>query len=384
MKIAVDARTMGSIPSGIGMYTYNFLCEFAKYPELELILISDVDTSEQMQEMKNLGIPVYLYGKQVFRSAEVFRYFAFVKRILNKIQPDIFWEPNNLLPKKMAGYRGKIVLTVHDIFPVTTPQYFGFVYRMYFRIMLRRSLNTVDVILYDSNFSKKEVETIYPFTRKKQHFLSYVIIKSHDQTESEKNGEDKEDDKNKETTKQECLKEPYFLYIGNIEQRKGCDLLLKAYERYRMEGGHFRLLLGGAIKGKGMKEILDAAMKQIPQIEYLGYVSDEQKATYIKGCEAFLFPSKAEGFGMPLIEVMEYGKPVIARELPIFRELIGNCICYFKINEDEEKEISEFVELMCTAQKKDVTVDEDAYRQTLNRYNAAILGNKLVDYIKKL
>ena len=151
-----------------------------------------------------------------------------------------------------------------------------------------------------------------------------------------------------------------------------------------MEGGQFRLLLGGAIKGKGMKEILDAAMKQIPQIEYLGYVSDEQKATYIKGCEAFLFPSRAEGFGMPLIEVMEYGKPVIARELPIFRELIGNCICYFKINEDEEKEISEFVELMCTAQKKDVTVDEDAYRQTLNRYNAAILGNKLVDYIKKL
>ena len=131
MKIAVDARTMGSIPSGIGMYTYNFLCEFAKYPELELILISDVDTSEQMQEMKNLGIPVYLYGKQVFRSAEVFRYFTFVKRILNKIQPDIFWEPNNLLPKKIAGYRGKIVLTVHDIFPVTTPQYFGFVYPNY-------------------------------------------------------------------------------------------------------------------------------------------------------------------------------------------------------------------------------------------------------------
>ena len=125
MKIAVDARTMGSSPSGIGMYTYNFLCEFAKDPETELILISDVDTSEQMQEMKRLGIPVYLYGKQVFRSAEVFRYFTFVKQMLKEIQPDIFWEPNNLLPKKMTGYRGKSVLTVHDIFPVTTPQYFS-------------------------------------------------------------------------------------------------------------------------------------------------------------------------------------------------------------------------------------------------------------------
>ena len=59
MKIAVDARTMGSSPSGIGMYTYNFLCEFAKDSETELILISDVDISEQMQEMKKLGIPVW-------------------------------------------------------------------------------------------------------------------------------------------------------------------------------------------------------------------------------------------------------------------------------------------------------------------------------------
>lgn len=375
MKIAVDARTMGSSPSGIGMYTYNFLCEFAKDPETELILISDVDTSEQMQEMKRLGIPVYLYGKQVFRSVEVFRYFTFVKQMLKEIQPDIFWEPNNLLPKKMTGYRGKSVLTVHDIFPVTTPQYFSVLYRMYFRIMLRRSLKTVDAILYDSDFSKNEVETHYPFAKKKQHFLSYVIIQSQAKTES---------DKFEVKANQERMERPYFLYVGNIEQRKGSDLLLKAYEKYCEEGGTCDLILGGGIKGAGMEDILKNAMAAYPGIKYLGYVTDQQKDTLIKGCEAFLFPSRAEGFGMPLIEVMEYGKPVIARQLPIFRELIGDCICYFKINEDEEKEISEFAGLMHIAQKKDMPVDEAAYRATLDRYRADTLGNKLLDYIKKL
>ena len=375
MKIAVDARTMGSSPSGIGMYTYNFLCEFAKDPETELILISDVDTSEQMQEMKRLGIPVYLYGKQVFRSAEVFRYFTFVKQMLKEIQPDIFWEPNNLLPKKMTGYRGKSVLTVHDIFPVTTPQYFSVLYRMYFRIMLRRSLKTVDAILYDSDFSKNEVETHYPFAKKKQHFLSYVIIQSQAKTES---------DKFEVKANQERMERPYFLYVGNIEQRKGSDLLLKAYEKYCEEGGTCDLILGGGIKGAGMEDILKNAMAAYPGIKYLGYVTDQQKDTLIKGCEAFLFPSRAEGFGMPLIEVMEYGKPVIARQLPIFRELIGDCIYYFKMNEDEEKEISEFAGLMYIAQKKDMPVDEAAYRVMLDRYRADTLGNKLLDYIKKL
>lgn len=375
MKIAVDARTMGSSPSGIGMYTYNFLCEFAKDPETELILISDVDTSEQMQEMKRLGIPVYLYGKQVFRSAEVFRYFTFVKQMLKEIQPDIFWEPNNLLTKKMTGYRGKSVLTVHDIFPVTTPQYFSVLYRMYFRIMLRRSLKTVDAILYDSDFSKNEVETHYPFAKKKQHFLSYVIIQSQAKTES---------DKCEVKANQERTERPYFLYVGNIEQRKGSDLLLKAYERYCEEGGTYDLILGGGIKGAGMEDILKNAMAAYPGIKYLGYVTDQQKDIMIKGCEAFLFPSRAEGFGMPLIEVMEYGKPVIARQLPIFRELIGECICYFEINEDEEKEITEFAKWMHIAQKKDMPVDEDAYRATLDRYRAETLGNKLLDYIKKL
>ena len=263
-------------------------------------------------------------------------------------------------------------MTVHDIFPVTTPQYFSALYRMYFRLMLRRSLKTVDAILYDSDFSKNEVETNYPFAKEKQHFLSYVIIQSHDKTGNVNNGNEQENST------------PYFLYVGNIEQRKGSDLLLKAYERYCKEGGTCDLILGGGIKGAGMEDILKNAMAAYPDIKYLGYVTDQQKDTMIKGCEAFLFPSRAEGFGMPLIEVMEYDKPVIARQLPIFRELIGECICYFEINEDEEKEITEFAKWMHIAQKKDMPVDEAAYRATLDRYRADTLGNKLLDYIKKL
>lgn len=378
MRLAVDVRTMGSRPSGIGMYTYNFLCELAKYPDVELMLISDVDTSEQMQTMKKKQIPIYLYGKQVFRSAEVFRYFHFVHKILKQKQPDLFWEPNNLMPKSMNGFKGKIILTVHDIFPITTPQYFGMLYRLYFQMMLKRSLKTADAILYDSQFSENEVETIYPFIKEKPHFLSYVIIKLHDDTFQKKQAACQDNQINEKSGT------PYFLYIGNIEQRKGTDLLLKAYNQYRNHGGTYRLLLGGGIKGNGMEELLKDAMQQDTLITYMGYINDEQKKVAIQNCEVFVFPTKAEGFGMPLIEVMEYQKPIIARALPIFCELVGDCVCYFPIRDEEEKEVSDFAKKMMEAEKNGILFDEDAYHETLSRYDATKLGAKLVEYLRKL
>lgn len=375
MKIAVDVRTMGSRPSGIGMYTYNFLCELAKKPQVELVLISDVDTSEQMMSMRQLNIPVYLYGKQVFRSAEVFRYFDFVKKTLIELQPDIFWEPNNLLPKKMIGFKGKTILTVHDIFPITTPQYFGRVYQIYFRMMLQKSLKMVDAILYDSIFSKEEVEKYFAFVKKKAHFLSYVIIKPHNKG---KIGTSVEVNAMTDNVS------PYFLYVGNVEQRKGSDLLLKAFERYCKEGGKYRLVLGGGIKGIGMEEILNQAKEHNVQIEYRGYLSDEDKDRVIRGCHTFLFPSKAEGFGMPIIEVMQYGKPVLARELPIFKELIGDCISYFKISHSETEEIEDFVKKMHEAEAGKMAVDEAAYEEVLERYQSDKLGEKLLAFMRDL
>lgn len=370
MKIAVDVRTMGSRPSGIGMYIFNFLCELSGYPDLELILISDVDTSEQMKEMKKRDIPVYLYGKQVFRSAGVFGYFSFVQQTLLQIKPDFFWEPNNLLPRKLKDFGGKTIVTVHDIFPISTPQYFGMLYRIYFRIMFGRSLKEADAVLYDSEFSRQEVEQIYPYAQNKNTFLSYVIIRQHDHKSV--------------NAPKLSMDTPYFLYVGNIEQRKGSDLLLKAYEKYCEEGGKVRLVMGGGIKDDNLKNMIEASQKRTGNVEYAGYLSDEKKVAYICGCSAFIFPTKAEGFGMPIIEVMEYNRPIIARKLPIFGELIGDCISYFDIDTDENKEIESLSRLMHQAEAGTIDVDSAAYQRTLERYGARVLGTKLVDYLRKL
>ena len=71
MKIAVDARTLGSRPSGVGMYLNDFLKQLMKYEDLEFVLISDVAESEYIKSFIKNGIKVYTKGKQVYKSAGV-------------------------------------------------------------------------------------------------------------------------------------------------------------------------------------------------------------------------------------------------------------------------------------------------------------------------
>ena len=155
MKIAIDARTLGDCPSGIGIYLYDFIKALLADSEntgskLEILLLTDIEESEQLQKLKEAGLKIQVFGKKVFRSAGVYAYFSFIRRVLLTEQPELFWEPNNLIPIKLKGFAGKIVITVHDLFPITKPEYFRWVYRIYFKQGIRKSIRQADAFLFDS------------------------------------------------------------------------------------------------------------------------------------------------------------------------------------------------------------------------------------------
>ena len=89
MKIAIDARTLGSKPSGIGMYLFDFLKELVKYKEFDIYLITDVKKSEYIKSCSKMGLKVISYGKPV-RMQDVFSYFGFIQKQLDIIKPDVF------------------------------------------------------------------------------------------------------------------------------------------------------------------------------------------------------------------------------------------------------------------------------------------------------
>ena len=122
---------------------------------------------------------------------------------------------------------------------------------------------------------------------------------------------------------------PYFLCIGTIEPRKNHALLFQVWRALvdRMGRDAPRLVIIGQ-KGPMTGDILaplaqDAVLRE--HIEHHEGCSDDELGRWMAGAEAVLFPSLAEGFGLPLVEALAMGKPVLASDIPIFREIAQGC-----------------------------------------------------------
>ncbi|MBO4494948.1 MAG: glycosyltransferase family 4 protein [Clostridiales bacterium] len=357
MKIVVDARTMGTKPSGIGIYAYNFLCGILD--RYDVILVTDLATSSEMQHLKERGVKIIEYGKEVYRSSGVFAYFRFIRDILRKEQPELFWEPNILVPISLSGFHGKTVITIHDMFPVTMPQYFGAKYSTYFKFMLKRTLRRTDLILYNSYETKNETEQFFPRAKDVENHVLYIIVP-------------------KVSYEGETSDDGYFLYVGNVEKRKGVDILLSAYKKYAEKGGTKKLVIAGKKRGEAD---VDAALHELTgkypqQFTYKGYVTDEEKNELYAHAGTVLFQSRAEGFGLCVLEAMHFGKKVLASDLSIFREIVGDVVNYFPLAGGAEA----LAEAMT---KEFAEPDLGKYEEVMSRYYPETLVPRLFEVFDK-
>ncbi|HYD96516.1 MAG TPA: glycosyltransferase family 1 protein [Noviherbaspirillum sp.] len=124
------------------------------------------------------------------------------------------------------------------------------------------------------------------------------------------------------------LAKPYFVVLGTIEARKNHWLLLQAWRRLQQRMGRRtpRLLVIGR-RGReceNVADLLDRCASLRSVVTELPHCSERDLSTYLRHARALLFPSFAEGDGMPLTEALQLGTPVIASDLPVFREIAGD------------------------------------------------------------
>lgn len=140
---------------------------------------------------------------------------------------------------------------------------------------------------------------------------------------------------------------PSFLMVGTIEPRKGHSQSLDAFELLWSSGGHQRLVIVG--KPGWMTDVLIERIRQHPELGnrlvWFEGASDEVLDVLYARCSALLAASEGEGFGLPLIEAARHGLPILARDLPVFRELVGDCAVYF--HGSGARELADAVECWC-------------------------------------
>lgn len=124
---------------------------------------------------------------------------------------------------------------------------------------------------------------------------------------------------------------PHFIVVGTIEGRKNHELLLNIWKRMAQTDGRPPLLVIVGQRGwkaERVTAMLDHSTELRGNVLELGSCGDDELAALIAGAKALLMPSFAEGFGLPVVEALELGTPVIASDLAVFREIAGDVPTY--------------------------------------------------------
>ncbi|MCM1244098.1 MAG: glycosyltransferase family 4 protein [Roseburia sp.] len=241
------------------------------------------------------------------------------------------------------GVRGKKVVTIHDLAFREYPETVRMRTMLMLKRNVKRSIKRADAIVADSEFTKQEIIKYYQVAPGKICVVPCGVDTTQYHTEYS-------------TEQVECVKEKYniegdyFLYLGTLEPRKNLCGLLRAYKNFydkRKKTGEDipRLVLAG---GKGwMYDDIFRTADEICLEEYViftGYVDEEDKAPLMKGASVFCFPSFYEGFGMPPLEAMACGTPVLTSNNSSLEEITGEAAV--QVSPDDVGEMAKAMELL--------------------------------------
>lgn len=210
------------------------------------------------------------------------------------------------------------IMTIHDLSFLENPKWFSKAYYYYYKIMTPLAAKTSNRIITVSYFSKKEILKFYPFIPDHKISVAYNAINDSFTTEHHMKGK----------------KQPYFLAVSSMDPRKNFQRLIKVFEKMK----DCRLyIVGGSNKIYGNSH----NSTNNPNIQLLGRVSDKTLIDLYKNAEAFIYPSLYEGFGIPPLEAMALGCPVLASDIPVLHEVCDDAALYF--NPLEENDIQKAI-----------------------------------------
>ncbi len=238
---------------------------------------------------------------------------------------------NYMIP---PGVSGKKVVTVHDMVCRAFPGTVRGKTKWMLRLGLKKSMRRADCIVTDSEFSKTEIIRFYPKFADKIRVVPCGV-------DTERFHPVEDTTKIDEVKAKYGLDREYFLYLGTIEPRKNLARLIEAFALFvenleENETPPYLVLAGG--KGWLDSEIYQSAQKLgiEPLVKFTEYLPDADITPMMCGAIAFLFPSLYEGFGMPPLEAMACGVPVLTTTAASLPEVVRDaalCVDPYQVDE---------------------------------------------------
>jgi len=298
MKLLFDARWINNnSPDGITRYSRELIKELADRDINLTLLVSSKTQLEGLPKLESIITNKPASHKELGQA----------KR-LNEYNFDIVFTPHFIFGGK--GRTFKLVRTVHDLIPFNQKSKDAkLAWKLFYsnRYFLKSLLNDCEGVVTVSKAVKKELAKI---TTKNITVVYNAPVKL--------------------LSKKLTLKNE-IIYIGRYEDYKNVRVLVGAINELK----DYSLILAGNCED-AQKQKLISISDNPEQLKFLGKISDAEYAKYLSGATALALPSLEEGFGLPIIEAMSVGCPVICSDIDIFKEVGGEAAIYFKPDSSED------------------------------------------------
>ena len=329
MKLGIDARNVNNKSSGIINYIENLIKELSGQGDFELYIFHQKKYASQFTYLNTFKkvklIPVYSSDKFLDIRDLIYENVYFFHKI-NKLQLDLFHNP--------FGYgipfflKIPAILTIHDLIPFFNHDELSFLQKKIYKYSLNISVKKSVRIVTISEFTKNEFLKFYPSFP--AELIDVIYNGSDDLSSYEKI------DENFIFLKDKFKLNDYILYIGSGTKRKNLIRLSKAFielkKTYKIP---HKLVLVSKFNRPRTKKTLHSIISLLEKnnlTEYVvfpGYINNLEKASLLKHCNLFVFPSLYEGFGLPILEALNFNKAVACSDIPPFHEISGDKVAYF-------------------------------------------------------
>ncbi len=319
--------------TGVENYSYYLINELVRQFGKEITLISPKKIEP---EVKQRVIPFPRLWTIIRLSWEIWR---------NKEINNLF-VPSHVLP---LIHPKNSTITIHDVVFKYSPESYGLFSRIYLNWATKFAVKHAKRIITPSESTRQDLIKFYNADSKKISIIPLGFTPA------------KTNPKNIGAILKQYYLDPkkYFLFIGRIEYKKNTDTLIKAFQEFTKDNNEIKLVLAG-FSGHGGEDIIKNIPKDLKnRIILTGYVKDVEKTTLLQNTLCFIFPSRFEGFGIPLLEAMDAQVPIISSNIPSSKELASKSALFF-----EKEDTQALAKLM-----KQIADNPHLSRELIGRYS---------------